>query len=312
MDKNFWAFKPKPVQKNKLILNKKFEEFPEKKVELPNNYKWSDIDINDNNQLEELYIFLSENYIEDGDNMFRLEYSKDFIRWQLQKPGYIPEWFCSIRNLYNKIVGFISAIPINILINLDKSKFIEINFLCVDKKYRSKRFAPILIREITRRINMNNYFHAIYTSGNYLPRPIVECQYWHRSLNPKKLIDIKFSYLPKDLTMTLLIKKLKLPKNPLIPGLRLLEEKDITDACNLINKYLNKFSIRPFFILDTFKHTFMSKKNIISTYVVEDEKTKKITDIISYFSLPSKIVNNKDHKYLNAAYSFIIFLVNIH
>ena len=31
---------------------------------------------------------------------------------------------------------------------------VEINFLCVHKKLRSKRLAPVLIREITRRVNL--------------------------------------------------------------------------------------------------------------------------------------------------------------
>ena len=30
----------------------------------------------------------------------------------------------------------------------------EINFLCIHKKLRSKRLAPMLIREITRRVNL--------------------------------------------------------------------------------------------------------------------------------------------------------------
>lgn len=33
---------------------------------------------------------------------------------------------------------------------------VEINFLCVHKKLRSKRLAPVLIKEITRRVNVTN------------------------------------------------------------------------------------------------------------------------------------------------------------
>lgn len=33
---------------------------------------------------------------------------------------------------------------------------------------------------------------AVYTAGVLLPKPVAECQYWHRSLNPKKLISIGF------------------------------------------------------------------------------------------------------------------------
>eukprot|EP00983_Pelagomonas_calceolata_P114125 1160062-Pelagomonas_calceolata.AAC.4 len=36
---------------------------------------------------------------------------------------------------------------------------------------------------------------AAFTAGAMLPRPIATCRYWHRSLSPKKLIDIGFSRL---------------------------------------------------------------------------------------------------------------------
>jgi glycylpeptide N-tetradecanoyltransferase len=38
-------------------------------------------------QLKELYILLNENYVEDDDNMFRFDYSPEFLRWALQPPG---------------------------------------------------------------------------------------------------------------------------------------------------------------------------------------------------------------------------------
>lgn len=43
---------------------------------------------------------------------------------------------------------------------------VEINFLCVHKKLRDKRLAPLLIKEITRRVNLTgtvfcNAWHVI-------------------------------------------------------------------------------------------------------------------------------------------------------
>lgn len=70
-------------------------------------------------------------------------------------------------------------------------KIVEINFLCVHKKLRSKRVAPVLIREITRRVNLTGIFQAVYTAGVVLPKPICQTRYWHRSLNPKKLIQVR-------------------------------------------------------------------------------------------------------------------------
>lgn len=53
---------------------------------------------------------------------------------------------------------------------------VEINFLCVHKKLRSKRVAPVLIREITRRVNLQGIFQAVYTAGVVLPKPIATCR----------------------------------------------------------------------------------------------------------------------------------------
>ena len=55
-------------------------------------------------------------------------------------------------------------------------KLVEINFLCVHKKLRSKRLAPVLIREITRRVNCQGIFQAVYTAGVVLPKPVGTCR----------------------------------------------------------------------------------------------------------------------------------------
>ena len=56
---------------------------------------------------------------------------------------------------------------------------VEINFLCVHKKLRSKRVAPVLIKEITRRVNWEGVFQAVYTAGVLLPKPVSVCRYCH-------------------------------------------------------------------------------------------------------------------------------------
>ena len=53
---------------------------------------------------------------------------------------------------------------------------VEINFLCVHKKLRSKRVAPVLIREITRRVHLEGIFQAVYTAGVVLPKPVACCR----------------------------------------------------------------------------------------------------------------------------------------
>jgi len=46
---------------------------------------------------------------------------------------------------------------------------VEINFLCVHKKLRSKRLAPVLIKEITRRVNLHNIWQVRPPSPLFTP-----------------------------------------------------------------------------------------------------------------------------------------------
>lgn len=66
-------------------------------------------------------------------------------------------------------------------------------------------------------------------------------RYWHRSLNPKKLIDIKFSHLTRNMTMQRTLKLYKLPENTKVPGFRKLVYTDIPQA----HKILTEVSIKP-------------------------------------------------------------------
>lgn len=135
----------------------------------------------------------------------------------------------------NKLVGFISAVPATMKVYQKQVEMVEINFLCVHKKLRAKRVAPVLIKEITRRVNMKGIFQAVYTAGVILPSPVGKCRYWHRSLNPKKLIEVRFSHLQRNMTMQRTIKLYRLPEQPKTPGFRQLKEADCPQVAKLLN-----------------------------------------------------------------------------
>lgn len=115
---------------------------------------------------------------------------------------------------------------------------VEINYLCVHKKLRSKRLAPVLIKEITRRVNLKGTFQAVYTAGVILPSPVSKCRYWHRSLNPKKLIDVGFSHLSRNMTMQRTIRLYKLPDQPKTPGFREFKLADCEQVFRLLTEVI--------------------------------------------------------------------------
>ena len=79
---------------------------------LPASFQWTDVNLDSDVECKELYTLLHENYVEDGDQMFRFDYSMPFLRWALQPPGYRPEWFVGVRVAQTqKLVAFISCTP---------------------------------------------------------------------------------------------------------------------------------------------------------------------------------------------------------
>ena len=65
-----------PIQPNKTK-----EEIKSDPFSLPDGFKWDDLDLNNHDELMELYTLLNENYVEDDDNMFRFDYSPSFLKW---------------------------------------------------------------------------------------------------------------------------------------------------------------------------------------------------------------------------------------
>ena len=63
---------------------------------------------------------------------------------------------------------------IAILHSRSRMPMVEINFLCVHKKLRAKRLGPVLIKEVTRRVNLTGVWQAVYTAGALLPKPVAK------------------------------------------------------------------------------------------------------------------------------------------
>jgi glycylpeptide N-tetradecanoyltransferase len=288
-----------PIDELKTPVDVKDDPYP-----LPDAFEWCAVDVSSEEEALEIYTLLSENYVEDDDSMFRFDYSVAFLRWALMPPGFLKNWHLGVRvKTSKKLVGFITGIPANIQVYDKTMNMAEINFLCVHKKLRSKRLAPVLIKEITRRVNKENIWQAVYTAGVVLPRPVSECRYYHRSLNPKKLIDVGFSHLGPRMTMARTIKLYKVPETPQIEGMRKMESKDCQRVFELISGYLKKFSLHPEFTVEEIRHWVLPRDGVIYSYVREG-RPGVVTDFCSFYSLPSSILGNDKYSTLNAAYSY--------
>ncbi|KAM3268668.1 hypothetical protein P3S67_030632 [Capsicum chacoense] len=280
-------------------------EVKQEPYNLPSPYEWTTCDMDSEEMCNEVYVLLTNNYVEDDENMFRFNYSKEFLRWALRPPGYYRSWHIGVRvKTSKKLVAFITGVPAKIRVRDTVVIMAEINFLCVHKKLRSKRLAPVMIKEVTRRVHMENIWQAAYTAGVVLPTPISTCQYWHRSLNPKKLIDVGFSRLGARMTMSRTIKLYKLPDQTVTPGFRKMEPHDVPAVTRLLRNYLKQFVVAPDFDENDVEHWLLPKEGVIDSFLVESPLTHEITDFCSFYTLPSSILGNQNHTTLKAAYSY--------
>lgn len=311
----FWNTQPVPsIDENTnsagvdgvaIVPDKSKEEIKQVPYKLPEGFEWSSVDVREEKSLEEVYSLLNENYVEDEDAMFRFDYSRPFLRWALMPPGYDMNWHLGVRTKTKKLVAFISGVPATIRFSENSTKRVaEINFLCVHKILRKKRVAPVLIKEITRRINLTGIFQAVYTAGVELPKPITKARYYHRSINIKKLLDCEFTTLGRRQTVNMMKKMYKLPEQTNLPGFRRLQEDDIPQARELLNNYLKQMRISAFLSEDEFKHWLLPRKGVVYSYVVEDPETNAITDFASCYSIPSTVMRNTKYKKINACYGF--------
>ena len=129
---------------------------------MPRGFAWSEVAVADPDQRAEIYDLLYQNYVEDDECMFRFDYSRDFLIWALTPPGHRQEFRLGVRSTKSgRLMALITGVPARVRVYDEERDMVEVNFLCVHKKLRSKRLAPVLIKEITRRVNRAGTFQAV-------------------------------------------------------------------------------------------------------------------------------------------------------
>jgi glycylpeptide N-tetradecanoyltransferase len=263
---------------------------PEK---LLDGFEWCLVDLEDKEEIHELYDLLENHYVEDTDGSFRFKYSEQFLSWALKPPGWKKEWHIGVRTKPSaegkkgKLVAFIGGIPVTLKVNESQFRATEINFLTVHRKLRGKRLAPVLIKEVTRRCYINDIYQALYTAGTLLPTPISTCRYFHRSLDWEHLYKTGFSHMPTGSTELRQKYKYKVETHTNIKGLRPMKPEDIPAVLELLVKYLERFHLRQEWTQEEIAHWLCSEvtNGVVWSYVVEDSEKGKITDFISYYLL---------------------------
>ena len=284
---------------------KQVSDVPKTPQNLPAGFKWATLDVTNTDELTELYELLYANYVEDDDEQFRFKYSIPFLRWALTPPGWNKEFAVAVRATdTNKLLAFISGTPAKLSVRGEVLSTVEINFLCVHKQLRSKRMAPVLIREVTRRVNLTGVWQALFTAGTLIPTPVSEALYFHRVLNWSKLYDVGFAGLPPGSTPAQEVARCALPSKQSLKGFRPLNpETDLDQVHALLSKYLSKFELHQQFSKEELVHWLTPRDKVLHSFVVESE-SGEITDFISEFGLESSVFGTTKHDSISIAYTF--------
>lgn len=285
---------------------------PRDPAPLPDSYEWCVLDLTSPAEIKEVYTLLTHHYVEDDNAMFRFSYSEAFLDWALKSPDWKKAWHIGVRakGPSKLLVATIFGIPTKLRVRENVLDVVEINFLCIHKKLRAKRLAPVLIKEITRRCHLEGVYQAVYTAGVVLPTPVGTCRYYHRSLDWLKLYEVGFSPLPPGRSKSQMVARNALPANTSTKGWREMEVGDIDAVLDLLGRYLKRFDLAQEFTREEVEHWFVSvqkgEERVVWTFVVEDEMTGKITDLVSFYCLESSVIGEKSkvHEKVRAAYLF--------
>lgn len=263
----------------------KYEDISKEPIELPEkDMEWVLIDINKKGELEKIYNFLIKNYYEVQE--YKEQYSLDFLKWQFSPIENNPHKniLLSIQKK-GKIIGFFSGLPLKLSVYGKEILTYNISFLCIDSDYRHKKLAEYMFKEMFRRSYLEKVFQNIFVSRLLIPKPFAECIYYYANVKDK-------------------VKKYKLKKES-SDKFRLMEKKDVKDVYNLISNSQKQFKIYSIFSEEEIEHWFIPIKNVIYSFVKEDENSN-ITDFTSFYVVNSLIDNMKEkwcYIYFNIATS---------
>lgn len=312
-DYKFWDTQP-VLKLNEIVSidsqieqDKQQIDIKENPFELPVEFEWKKYDLNVMETCETVATFLDKYYVEDKNHEFRLHYSAKLIEWLYKNSNNIAIGVNVRKN--NVLAAFICGKVVKTQVNRNKLDMIEVNLLCIHPNLRSKRLAPVLIKELSRQFNLLGYSKGLYTAGNYLPTPILTTNYYHKAINVKTLHETGFFKLDPKTPIKNVIKAHQLPEQIINKNFKQAELKHSDEMYTIFNKYMEKYNLHPLFTKEEFNHIFFENEFVVC-YVIENE-SGNVLDFISYYIMQSRVLkHNEKHKFINKAHLYYYTSLN--
>ena len=248
----FW--KDQPVQRGGGSFEHRALEASENAIALPEGFEWSTC------ESHELRNLFKNHYLADPHSF--LDYTTELLEW-LRDPD--PFWNAALRKRVKgkmKLVGFIAATPSRTTVHGKTHDTVQINLMCLNASIREKGFAPLLIREITRRAVSRGVHRAVYTASAKLDGSVTQAMYWHRMINIPKLIDAGF--YETDATNH------RYYRVNASSHMHLMEEGDVPRVVAILNAWHARFELAPE-VDETYVRRLLPRKNLVYSFIEDDK-----------------------------------------
>lgn len=295
----FWKTQPVPklnqnviqkegsMEKNKVVSNT-----PES---LPNVYMWKELDVHNNlDDLADVHKFLNRCNVEDPNSTFIEEFTEERLKYMLGPSKFTLGVVSKDKSV---LAGFISGRIQRTQIKQNQLDILEVTSICIHPKIRRKKLATKLITELKRRANLDSCYQGIFSTERYIPVPFTSVNLHHRPLNVTSLVDAGFTKLTGKVQLNELENKYQLPNKTNNKTVTMLTEDNleyVEAACDVLNKYLSRYTIHPIFTKEEFIKRFVGDNSPMSSYVIFDDNNPK--EVIDFFSYSTYNLNtrNKD------------------
>lgn len=255
-------------------------------VKLPENYSYSIVNVIDELTLE-IIPFLNKNYGNTGSN-YLVTHTLEHFKFYFKDS---PFDFIAIKK-DDVIIGTIAGkVTKNLVLNGESVEVYEINYLCIDFKYRHQALRDYLIAEVYRcgkihGLELGFYISKLQFSGEFQYKPLSKINYYNYYANPMLLHDLKYITVPKGISKiaNFLNKKTHDDYN-IDASLVFIKNKPIdTFMLGKLNEKYSKYKL-------SYKlHADYFNSKCISTFTFSDQA------FISYYHIDLVHTDEKDYK----------------
>lgn len=289
---SFWdqaPFKRNNQERNQIIQVDYFFNADVAEQELPPGYAWTEFDPENDHDVETMTDFLNKHY-----QKYDKEYKPTYIKWLLTPPTYqqykrlenVPKatWFIGVKSEKNGIlVGLITARPVIYQIDEKYIQTFTVDFLCTHKQLRGKHLAPVLVKEMYRRLGTFQYdIGAYFVANAHLPfnSTVKTSQILFRPLTMEKISKTLFSSVPPDQLARLRVKYENIQPTNDLQLIRFANTEDVPMMMNIYEEYCQKYRLSHTMNREEFEHYFLPNNEMIFTYVITNAQGE-IKDFIS-------------------------------